>query len=106
MARPTINLDFPLPIGITWQGKAELAFAVGSAHWNGLSGGWNEGDLGRISGESIAKTALQQQHVVIAKGFQIGLDGMGMGRASCCDDSSTKATRDQMPPHGVQQPKR
>ena len=83
VARTTIDLHVPLAIGVVWQGKAELAFAVGAAHRDGLAPGGHQGDQGRLGGLPIAKTALQQQHVVVAEGFQVGLDGVGLGRARC-----------------------
>ena len=84
VARATIDLHVPLAMGIAWQGKAELTFAVGAAHGDGLAPGGHQGDQGRLGGLAIAETALQQQHMVIAEGFQAGLDGVGLGRARRC----------------------
>jgi hypothetical protein len=73
-------------MGVPWQGKAELTFAVGAAHGDGLAAGGHQADQGRLGGLAVTKIALQQQHVVVAEGFQVGLDGVGLGRARRCDD--------------------
>ena len=84
VARATIDLHVPRAIGVAWQCKAELACAVGAAYGDGLPPPrGHQGDQGRLGGLPIAKTALQQQHVVVAEGFQVGLDGVGLGRARC-----------------------
>ena len=85
VARATIDLYVPLAMGVAWQGKAEFTFAVGAAHGDGLAPGGHQGNQGRLGGLAIAKTALQQNQVVVVEGFQVGLDGVGLGRARCCN---------------------
>jgi hypothetical protein len=79
VARATIDFHVPLAMGVPWQGKAELAFAVGASHGDGFAPGGHQADQGSLGGLAITKTALQQQHVVVAEGFQAGLDGVGLG---------------------------